>query len=183
MLNRLRTPRLIFMVICILVFYGCTSFKPHPLDEVPFRERAQTQHEGNIRITAAVPSAEESRKLFGVHIYKRGVQPIWLEIENNEKEPVRFLPVGLDPNYYSALEAAFVNHFTYLTPANEKINQQFFKHRQVVYIGPGSIRSGFVYTPVDEGTKEFTVDLMSEDHHVRTFTFFINVPGLRIDHH
>jgi hypothetical protein len=183
MLNRLRTPRLIFMVICILVFYGCTSFKPRPLDEVPFRERAQTQHEGNIRITAAVPSAEESRKLFGVHIYKRGVQPIWLEIENNDKEPVRFLPVGLDPNYYSALEAAFVNHFNYLTPANEEMNRQFFKRRQVVYIGPGNIRSGFVFTPVDEGTKEFTVDLMSEDHQVRTFTFFINVPGLRIDHH
>lgn len=46
----------------------------------------------------------------------------------------------------------------------------------------GSVRSGFVYTPVDEGTKEFNVDLVGEDHDVRTFTFFINVPGLRPDH-
>ena len=35
---------------------------------------------------------------------------------------------------------------------------------------------------MDEGTKEFAVDLIGEDHQVRTFTFFINVPGLRIDH-
>jgi hypothetical protein len=53
----------------------------------------------------------------------------------------------------------------------------------VIYIAPGSKKAGFVFAPVDEGTKELSVHLVGEDHQVRTFTFFINVPGLRVDHH
>ena len=175
-------PKLIRAGICILILTGCASYKPHTLDEVPFRERYQTKYEGNVRVTAAVPSAKESRKIFGVRIYRRGVQPIWLEIENNDEEPVWFLPMGLDPDYFSATEAAFRNHFTHLTPVNDVMNQQFYQKRQVIYIAPCSKKAGFVFTPVDEGTKEFSVDLVGEDHQIRTFTFFINVPGLRVDH-
>ena len=175
-------PRFIRAGICILILTGCASYKPYAVDEVPFRARSQTKYEGNVRVTAAVPSAKESRKIFGVHIYRRGVQPIWLEIENNDEEPVRFLPMGLDPDYFSATEAAFRNHFKYLTPINDVMNQRFYQERQVIYIAPGSKKAGFVFTPVDEGTKEFSVDLVGEDHQIRTFTFFINVPGLRVDH-
>lgn len=177
-----RVPLLFRVGIFVLILSGCASYKPYAIDDVPFRERSQTKYQGNVRVTAAVPSAKESRKIFGVHIYRRGVQPIWLEIENNDKEPVWFLPMGLDPDYFSPIEAAFKNHFNYLTPINEQINQQFYQKRQVIYIAPDSKREGFVFTPVDEGTKEFSVHLVGEDHQIRTFTFFINVPGLRVDH-
>ena len=175
--------RVVFAVIFILSVSGCATFNPRPLEEVPFRERAQTKSEGNVTVTAAVPSAEESRKLFGVSIYKRGVQPIWLQIENKDEEPVYFLPLSLDPNYFSPFEAAYVSHFAYVTPANDEMDRYFFRRRQRIRIDPGTIRSGFVYTPVDEGTKAFNVDLVGEDHLVRTFTFFIHVPGLRADYH
>jgi len=175
--------RVVFAVIFIVTVSGCATFNPRPLEEVPFRERAQTKSEGNVTVTAAVPSAEESRRLFGVSIYKRGVQPIWLEIENRDEEPVYFLPARLDPDYFSPFEAAYVSHFAYVTPANDEMDRYFFKRRQGIRISPGTVRSGFVYTPVDEGTKAFNVDLVGEDHDVRTFTFFINVPGLRADHH
>lgn len=181
--SSIRTRCLTLTVICILIFGGCASFNPRPMEEVPFRERAQTKVVGNVRVTAAVPSAQESKKLFGVNTYARGVQPIWLEIENNDEQPVFFLPVGLDPDYFSSFEAAFVNHFSFITPANDRINQHFFRSRQGLRIGPGRVRAGFVFTPVDEGTKGFIVDVIGEDHEVRPFTFFINVPGLRIDHH
>ena len=175
--------RVVFAVIFILSVSGCATFNPRPLEEVPFRERAQTKSEGNVTVTAAVPSAEESRRLFGVSIYRRGIQPIWLEIENKDEEPVYFLPLSLDPNYFSPFEAAYVSHFAYVTPANDEMDRYFFRRRQRIRIDPGTIRSGFVYTPVDEGTKAFNVDLVGEDHLVRTFTFFIHVPGLRADYH
>ena len=178
-----RLPRLFRMAVCMLILTGCASYKPYVVDEVPFRERSQTKHQGNVRITAAVPSAKESRKIFGVHLYMRGVQPIWLEIENNDEKPVWFLPMGLDSDYFSPIEAAFKNHFPYMTPYNDLMNQLFYQESQEIYIAPGSTKAGFVFTPVDEGTKDFSVHLMGEDHQIRTFTFFINVPGLHIDHH
>ena len=94
---------LTLLTIPILAFYGCATFNPRPIDEVPFRERAQTQYEGNVRVTAAVPSTGESKALFGVNLYRRGIQPIWLEIENNDEESVWFLPIGLDPDYFTPL--------------------------------------------------------------------------------
>ena len=175
--------RLFLAVLFILSASGCATFNPRPLEEVPFRQRAQTKSKGDVTVRAAVPSAEESRMLFGVDTYKRGVQPIWLEIENRNDAPVYFLPLSLDPDYFSPFEAAYVSHFAYRTPANDEMERLFFRRSQGMIIGPGATRSGFVYTPVDEGTKEFNVDLVGKNHRVSTFTFFINVPGLRADHH
>ena len=173
-------------LICILTICGCASFNPHPMEEVPFRKRAETQHEGNVRVTAAVPSAEENIKLFGLHLYKKEIQPIWLEIENTDEEPVWFLPVGLDPDYFTPMEVSYLNHFVYSIyskRSNKSMDQYLFERGKKIYVGPGDVRSGFVFTNLDEGTKEFIVELIGEDHQLRTFTFFINVPGLRVDHH
>jgi hypothetical protein len=51
-----------------------------------------------------------------------------------------------------------------------------------MWIAPRAVRSGFVFTNLDEGTKAFNVDVMGEDHGLRTFTFFVPVPGLPISH-
>ncbi|NIS78926.1 MAG: hypothetical protein GTO14_01590 [Anaerolineales bacterium] len=174
-------------IICVLTIFGCASFDPKPMEEIPFLERAETQYEGNVRVKAAVPSAKETIALFDTPLYRRGIQPIWLEIENNDEEPVWFLPVGLDPDYFTSFEAAYVNHFAYsLFPqsANEAMDRYFYEQSKAgIYIGPNTVRSGFIFTEIDEGTKAFNVELLGEDHEVRTFTFFINVPGLRADHH
>ena len=156
------------------------------MEEVPFRKRAETQHEGNVRVTAAIPSAKENIKLFGLNLYKKEIQPIWLEIKNNDEEWVVFLPVGLDPDYFTPMEVSYVNHFVYSMyskRSNKSMDQYLFERGKKIYVGPGDVRSGFVFTNLDEGTKEFIVELIGEDHQLRTFTFFINVPGLRVDHH
>jgi hypothetical protein len=152
------------------------------MDEVPFSQRAQTKSEGNIQVTAAVPSAKENRELFGVDLYGKGIQPIWLKIENNDEKPAWLLPVGIDPEYFTPLEAAYVNHFG-SPEINNEMDHHFFERGMGAYVEPGGVRSGFVFTNLDEGTKGFIVDLIGEDGEIRTYTFFINVPGLRIDHH
>jgi hypothetical protein len=184
-INR-RAPYFALTIIIILTAYGCASYAPRPIEDVPFLERSQTQENDNLRVTAAVPSAIETRQIFSVDLYGDGIQPVWLEIENNDKKPVWFLPVGLDSRYFTPLEAAYLNHFRFSLAArrkNLKMDRYFFERGKDEYIGPGNTRSGFVFTNLDEGTKEFNVDLVTEDRAVKTFTFFISVPGLRADHH
>ena len=171
------------LAICILAVYRCAQFNPRPLDEVPFRERAQTQIDGGVRVTAAVLSAEESKEIFDVPLYDQGIQPIWLEIENTEKETMVFLPISVDPDYFTPLEVAYINHFTNAETTNRQMDQYFYERSMGLSIPPGGVRSGFVFTNLDEGTKAFNVEVIGEDQQVRTFTFFIPVPGLRIDHH
>ena len=72
-------------VICSLALItSCASTsQPAPEYEGDYLERAQTQEKNGIRVTAGVPSAEESKNLFGEPLYRRGVQPVWLKIENS----------------------------------------------------------------------------------------------------
>ena len=170
-------------IFCLLTLCGCASFDPRPMEQVPFRERAQTRYENNVRVSAAVPSAAESRALFDIDLYRKGIQPIWLEIENNDEEPVWFFPVSVDMDPFGPIEVSYMNHFQYAMSANDAMDRYFHERGQGMYIGPGSTRSGFIFTNLDEGTKEFNVDLIGEDRQVRTLTFFINVPGLLVDHH
>ena len=55
-----------------------------------------------------------------------------------------------------------MNHFPFMTPKNDTLNQLFYERGQSIYIGPGRVESGFIYTPVDEGTKAFNLDVVGE---------------------
>ena len=172
--------RVTMLVAGIAILAGCASgFDPKPIESVPFRERTVTQTDDEIRVSTAVPSAAETKDLFGVALYKKGVQPVWIEIENSSGEEVYFLPMAVDSDYYSPIEVAALNRSK---KARGKVEQYFFQNGVDMRIEPGEVRSGFVFTNLDEGTKAFNVDILGE---TRTwqFTFFVQVPGLAIDHY
>jgi LssY C-terminus len=152
------------------------------IDDVPFRKRAVVQEEGGVRVTAAVPSAKESRDLFDARLYRRGIQPVWVEVENRRDSQVSFLSVGLDPDYFTPVETAFFNLGRNPFESNPKMSKYYKDSAMGMFVGPGQTVSGFVFTTVDEGTKAFNVDIV-DDEEIFEFTFFIPVPGLRVDHH
>ena len=167
----------------VLMLAACAA-TPEPLNQIPegdYRERIQVQEAWGVRVSAAVPSARESEELFGKPLYKRGIQPVWLKIENALSEPITFLPVGLDPEYFSPLEVA--NLEVPDAPAPTSLIDEFFIEQGMrLLMQPGEKMSGFVFTKLDEGTKAFNVDIRSTEDFT-TFTFFIPVPGLNIDHY
>ena len=166
----------------LLLVTGCGSFSPQPLDQVPFMERAVTQVKGEVTVTAAVLSKEETEQLFDLDLYGKGIQPLWLEIENETTEDYWFVRRGLDPHYFAPLEVAYMNHKMFSNDANTQMNRYFYNHALGVHIPPGGTQSGFFFTNLDEGTKSFSVDLWATDNQIRSYTFFIPVPGLKIDH-
>ncbi|MCJ7557230.1 MAG: hypothetical protein MUP90_10005 [Gammaproteobacteria bacterium] len=90
-----------------IVLAGCaTGFNPKPIDSVAFRDRALTQVENGIRVTTAVPDKQETKELFGAPLYKKRIQPVWIEIENRTEANVWFLPFGVDNDYHTPLEIA-----------------------------------------------------------------------------
>jgi len=172
-----------FLIFLLVVIHGCASYNPSPSSDPLFLKRAQIKSENNVSVRAAVPSAKETIQIFGVDLYSHGIQPVWLEITNKDDQPVWFLPFGVDPMYFTPLEAALQNHFRFSNTSNQKMDRHFFEKGKDIYIQPGGIRSGYVFTNLDQGTKGFVVDLMGGGNQVRTYTFFIPVPGLKIDYH
>jgi hypothetical protein len=173
-------------LLCFLLLVSACSSTPQtaPEYEGDYRDRAQIQEKEGIRVTAAVPSAEESKAIFGKPLYKRGVQPVWLKIENNRDETVSFLSVGLDPAYFTPIEAANMDlkEKKQVSDKRSLINEQFFESSMSSTVPARGQRSGFVFSQLDEGTKAFNVDVIA-DSGFTPFTFFIPVPGLNLDHH
>jgi hypothetical protein len=167
------------LLLALLLAACSVGFAPKSIDAVPFLERAVTQEKSGIRVTTSVPDKQETRELFGVNLYRKGIQPVWIEIENMTEALVWFLPFGVDNDYHTPLEIASLNR---RSSARAQAERFFLKNGVQLEIEPGEARSGFVFTNLDEGTKAFNVDLFDDDDSWR-FTFFVQVPGLAIDHH
>jgi len=171
-----------FCIISSYILLGCASFNPLPLNEVVFRDRTKTQTENDVRVSAAVLSAEETEAAFGLSLYKKGIQPVWLEIENHTQHRMWFAPVSVDPDYFAPLEVAYMHHSGFSKAAKQRMDQYFHQHAIRNSIEPGNVRSGFVFTNLELGTKAFNVEILGEDDQVRTFTFLIPVEGLKVDY-
>jgi hypothetical protein len=185
------------------------AYHPHP-DERPFIERAEVRKDDDLVVRLAVLDDRESERFFGVPLARRGMQPVWLRIQNTGTSPYHLRLAGIDRNYYPPLEAAYACHFALakrlvgygtlawlffiplvlLLPfkllgarsANRRMNE-FFQAQGIGWrlIRPGAESSGFVFTTLDEGTKQVNVRLIGPAG-ARDYSFSIPIPGLRVDH-
>jgi len=163
-----------------------TPYDPQP-DATGFMARAQRQEGHGVTVTVAVLTAAESRRFFGVDLARRGIQPVFLRVENGSGESLRVQMVSIDPKYFTPLEAAAVNHFSLarrlsafgalgwmflplvaLVPLklitaclnNGRMDDFFHEHGfRLGPIQPGETAAGFVFTTPDLGTKSVHVRL------------------------
>ena len=177
------------------------------VEDRSFLDRAQRQSCDGLDVRVAVLSDRESRRHFGVHLSRRGLQAVWIQCGNGFDHPVRLDFYSVDTDYYTPLEAAYVCHFSVgerllsfgllswlflpllpLLPfklvsarnANKRLNQLF--KQESFHFGPivaGDQREGFVFTRLDEGTKNLDLAFVHEGKETR-FSFSLEVPGLSI---
>jgi hypothetical protein len=183
------------------------AYDPRP-GERSFFDRAVTATRGGLTVEAAALSAHESRQVFGVRMAHRGIQPVWVRIVNRSEATHRLDLLSIDPDYYTPLEAAYVNHFAVgkrllsfgllawmflplipLVPfklfgaraANRRMNEFFKTHGfRPGPIQPGGEKAGFVFVAVDEGIKNVDLKLVAVDGPV-DFSFSLEVPGLTLN--
>jgi hypothetical protein len=180
MATRYRSANSLLAALLFFQLAGCASgFDFQSVDTVPFRERAVTQIEDGIRVTAAVPDKKETKELFGLSLYKKQVQPVWIEIENMTDEAVGLMPFSIDADYHTPMEIASLSRNS---RKRQEAEQQLFRNSVNLWVSPGQTRSGFIFTNPDEGTKAFNVDVLGDTRNW-AFTFFIQVPGLAVDHY
>ena len=183
-----RTNLSILTVCCFILavsISACstTPYQYQPLESFPVIDRAVTQQEDNIRVSASVPGKEEAEAIFGIPLYKRRIQPVWLEIENGSDQRVRFAPMSVDKNYFSPLEVAYMHKEGYSKEARSQMDRRFRDMSMPRQILPGETASGFVFTHAANGTKAFNVDVFAAGNaKAYQFTFFVDVPGFVADH-
>lgn len=156
---------------------ACASFQPGSITDLNLRERATTQSRGGITASVAVLSRDEAAQLFGAELHRRGIQPVWLELRNDTDRTLWLMLNGLDPSYFSAREAAYMNHKSFAGKANREMDYWFSSVGINQLLMPGETNSGFAFSNETLGTKEVRVQLQS-DRATEQFDFFVSVPGL-----
>jgi hypothetical protein len=164
----------------LLLAVACATFKPHPKESVPFLERATTQSRGALTVTVAVPTTEEAQQIFGVDLAKRLVQPVWIDIRNEGNEDLWFMHHGLDPNYFTGREAAFMNHRRWQTTYNREMDEYLGGLGIDPAVPAHGRTEGFAFSNLKLGTKEVRIRIFGGAR-VENFNFFVTVPGFKAD--
>ncbi len=162
------------LLTLLLVVQGCaTADPPSPAG---MRERAQTQASGDLSVTVSLPTAAEAASIYGVDLAEHAIQPVWIEVRNDTALPYWFLGSGLDPNYFSASEAAYA--FRSSDEEDRALRQRFDALRFRNPVLPGATVSGFLLTNRDEGAKALQVDLVTKGD-AKSFSFIATDPTFK----
>ena len=174
-------------VLPLVVSYflvACSSmpFQPETFDPSLLSTQSQTQLSGEIRVTAAVPGREQALGIFGFDMYERGIQPVWLSIENLSNNRVRYTPTGTDPSYFPTFEVAYMFRKSFSKQDRSEVEKHLYELSIRRQIEAGSTASGFVFTHVAIGRKNLVVDVFDDGADSHSFAFFLEVPGFVPDH-
>lgn len=166
----------LLFIFCLLLMQGCATWQiPEDIDDESIRSRAFKASMDEVNLKAAVLSTDDSRKIFGTSVNESGIQPVWLEVENNSNQTLWLLRSGTDPSYFSPLEVAWSVHEPFAEKSNAEIDE-YFKHLSFEgNIEPGQTRSGIIFTNPHEYIKVFNVDLLGQQH-LFPFTLFLPIP-------
>ena len=185
-------------------------YTPQP-DQRPYLERSQTQTDDSAEVTVAVPTPAECAAVFGLRMAKHGIQPVWVRVVNRSPSAVRVLLTKMAPAYFTAREAAGICHFSILkrlavfglfgwllSPlialilpfklvgirrANRRMDDCFQSlGLPTRAIAPGEAAEGFVFTPLDFGTKVVDVGLLTIKG-VQDYMFSVIEPTPALDLH
>ncbi|MET4578087.1 LssY C-terminal domain-containing protein [Ottowia thiooxydans] len=148
--------------------------------EASFMERASRQSTTREHVTVSVAALrdEESAGSFGLAMAERGVQPVWVRIENRSDRPYWFMPVFMDRDFYSARETA---HLFRSSGSADQIERKLVERQIKVHVAPKETVSGFVYTNLTRGIKLINVELLGAGHVLR-FDFAREQPSGKFDY-
>ena len=173
--------RTMMLVHIAAVLAGCGSFVPPKVGDLTFERNAVTKEKSNVTLTVAVLTARESREFFGVPLESKGIQPVWLKVENRNEYVVYIVPRSTDPNYYSAYEAAYVNHHLFSRQSNEAMDDFFQRSRIRLQVPAHHTNSGFLFTNLSVGTKFVNIEMVHDQGAIRD-GFFFQLPNGAFDY-
>ncbi len=152
------------------------EFHPDSTGDADIMVRAQEKSAPGIKVSASALGARESQRSFGENLADYDVQPVWLSIENETDDQLVYLPIAMDPDYYSPYEVSYKFHGALSFAAN-RARDKFFLERQISSILPShSHTTGFMYGVLDAGVKYAHILIAGHDR-LETFDFALRVPG------
>lgn len=142
--------------------------------------RMQAKTIEGITVTAAILPDEEARDRYGVNLAAKGIQGVWMRIENRTRTEQWMLAAHLDPDYYSANEAAYLFRRRFGGLGHAALQQKFRDLAMRARLEPGSAHEGHVLVPRSEGGR-FVEITTNGGGRERRFGFPLRTPDGHFD--
>jgi hypothetical protein len=168
----------LILLFTSMLLTSCGPNWPDASGAAGFAERAVSQEKDGLTVRLSVLTDEESRRYFGGSTAKANVQPVWIQVQNDSDNPVRYLPILTDPTYYAPQEVAQQLHGWFSSTTNHRIDEVFESQAMPNYVPAHQTASGFVYTHQDGGLKFLNLGLIGAGRHW-LFRFVIPVTGVQ----
>jgi hypothetical protein len=155
---------------------GLGPSPPDPAQAETFHSGAAVQRQGDLTVRVRALTSQEAQRFFGGSLKRAGVQPLWIQVQNDGEAGARYLPILTDPNYFPPQEVAQQLHGWFSSFANARVDALFAHTAMPVDVPPHGSVSGFVYTHPDGGLKFVNISLLSGQR-LAGFHFALQIPG------
>ena len=129
--------------------------------------RLRTQQQAGVTVHLAIPTEEQAAKFFGVPLAEANIQPIWLRIENTSEHDYWLLPISIDPDYYSADEAALVTLKKVPKEQRGAHAEMFRRHALPFFSKAQSTNEGYVYASHVRGGRFVDIRMTGSQQGIR----------------
>lgn len=134
------------------------------------------QERDGVTVRTAVPDARQVEAIFGYRVIEKGVQPVYVEIENSGDEPLWYMPITTDETYFAPLEVAWRFRDPIDPTSGTKAAEVMTRLAVPLSVPARGSVSGFVFTHLETGLKFLTFGMLKGGDEI-AFRFIVPVTG------
>lgn len=160
---------LVLLVLVTIVQAGCatrSSFVPERLIRPDHLTGVQTKQIEDVVVSVAILTDEQAQQHFGVDLGDNGLQALWMKVENGRNGRLWFIQNTLDPDLYTANEAALMMEGHVSKNEFGHLHQYFRDESMRVALKPRTVTEGFVFLPRVEGGRYVDIRLTGDAYEV-----------------
>lgn len=160
---------LMLLVLVVFVQTGCatrSAFIPERLTPPDHLTGVQTKQIKDVVVSVAILTDEQARQHFGVDLGDNGLQALWMKVENGRNGRLWFIQNTLDPDLYTADEAALMME-DHVPKSEYGLLHQHFRDESIrVALEKHTVTEGFVFLPRVEGGRYIDIRLTGDAYEV-----------------
>ena len=149
---------------CLLLLAACASapFAPDPVAAPDGLTAVQTKTVGEVAVSVSILTDAQARRHFGVDFARHDLQAVWIGVRNGSGRRLWFIRNVLDPDFYSAEEAALLVQADVDKGARPALHQYLRDESLRALLLPGTMTDGYVFLPRVEGGRYVDIRLQGD---------------------
>jgi len=162
---------LCLFILLSLFLTACSTtaeYNPGADRDLPMKlGRIQNMEQYGVRVEVSIPNDHEASQYFGVPLATYGIQPIWIQITNRGDIDYWLLPNAIDPDYYSADEAALLSGDDLPADTLDEHTRLFREQALPFFSAAGSTIGGYVYATHERGGRLVDLRMKGKSNSIR----------------